>query len=357
MTFARTMGLALALVLARGAAAAAPEGSEPAEAEAPAPAPKAPIVDTLLAGSVVVAVSQQDAAAEALVAETRRLGGWFQSRTPAALSLRVPVDRFDALVAFAEAQGKVIDKELSRTDAGQELADLRSRLEARNSVLDEYYKVLRTARADAVVSVQLQIIAAISEIEAIEGRIRLLEDQSRNARLDVSFQFRDRAAPARDGTSSFPWLNTLNVQDVIAALQADKPRHRTRGATLDAPPDGLSAWRNRHRYRAASPDDVLFVLRSERHKPKSDLAFWKEAVRVRMVAAGYKVLGEGDVVANGVDGGLIDVAAPVGTEDWEYLIAFFPNGRRVVIAEAAGEVSALDARREAILAAFARIEP
>jgi hypothetical protein len=38
----------------------------------------------------------------------------------------------------------------------------------------------------------------------------------------------------------------------------------------------------------------------------------------------------------------------MGTEDWTYLLAFFPAGRRMVVAEAAGEVSRLAARREAI---------
>ena len=35
------------------------------------------------------------------------------------------------------------------------------------------------------------------------------------AEITVSFRFRDRAAPAATGTSSFPWLNTVNLTDLV----------------------------------------------------------------------------------------------------------------------------------------------
>jgi hypothetical protein len=306
--------------------------------------------------SVVVAVSQREAAADALVDKARELGGWFQSRTPESVSLRVPVEQADALLAFAAEQGKVVDRSLAREDASQELADLRGRLAAREEVLDRYYAVLATAGAGSIVSVERQIVAAIEEIERIKGRIRALEDQSENARVDVGFQFRDRAAPARDGSSSFRWLNTLDVQDVIAGMQSRWPDWRT-SASVPSPPDGFSAWKKEGRYRAASPDGVLFRVRSVRHKPPAELPFWKEAVRERMVAAGYRLVSESEVEAGGVAGGLVELAAPIGTEDWTYLVAFFPAGRKLVLAEAAGEISEVEPRKEALLAAIRALQP
>lgn len=312
--------------------------------------------ETRVTASVVVSVTQRDEVAEAVVGKTRELGGWFQSRTPTDLSLRVPVDQVDALISFASEQGKVVDRSFARDDVSQPLADARGRLQAREDVLEKYYAVLQQAGPDTVVMVEHQIVAAISEIEALKGRIRLLEDQAANARVDVSFRFRDRAAPARDGSSSFGWLNTLNVQDLIWALQSEEPGWKTKAA-VPQPPAGFSAWKKKGRYRAASADGVLFRVRTQKHKPKAELAFWKDAVRERMVAAGYRLVSETDLDASGVKGGLIELAAPVGTEDWTYQIAFFPAGGKLVVAEAAGELSAFEARREAILAALKGISP
>lgn len=312
--------------------------------------------DTRVTASLVVAVAQRDEAADAVVAKAKELGGWFQSRTPDAVALRVPVDRTDALVAFAETQGKVVDRGLAREDVSRDLADARGRLAAREGVLEQYYAVLKTAGPKSVVAVERQIVAAIAEIERLKGRIRLLEDQATYARVDVSFQFRDRAAPARDGSSSFRWLNTLNVQDLIWGFQQARPDWKTTAAVPE-PPEGFSAWRKASRYRAASPDGVLFRVRSVRHKPKADLAFWKEAVRERMVAAGYKLVAESDVEAGGVAGGLVELAAPIGTEDWTYVVAFFPAGGKLVVAEAAGEIGQFDARRAAVTDALRAISP
>lgn len=306
---------------------------------------------TRVDANLVIAVSQKEDAADALVDAAEELGGWFQARTTTALALRVPVEKVDDLVAAAAAQGKVIDRDVVRQDLGQTIADTEGRLAAREEVLERYYQVLRTANAKSIVSVERQVVQAIEQIEALKGKLRLLRDQAAYGRVNVSFQFRNRAAPVRDGSSSFAWINSLNVEDVIEGLQTDRPDWRTRRVT-PAVPDGFSRWRRKGSYRAASPDGVLVRVRSAKHKPRADLAFWQEAVRERMVRAGYKVQAEDELEVDGVAGSLIEVAAPRGTEDWSYVIAVFPRGRKIVLFEAAGEVSTLEGRRDAITRAL-----
>lgn len=307
---------------------------------------------TRVTASLTVAVTQWESAADALVASATSQGGWFQSRTRSALSLRVPTAQVDELVALAESQGKVIARSIARDDVGQQIAELRGRLKAREEVLERYYDVLSTASSSSIVAVEGQVLHAIEQIETLKGQLRLVEDQATYGRVEISFQFRDRAAPVQDGSSSFGWLNTLNVQDVIAGHRQRHPHWRARGMSIDAPPEGFSAWRRHRRYRAASPDNVLLRMRSERHKPKGTLSFWREAVRERMEAAGYRIQAESDLDVGGTRGGLIELAAPLGTEDWSYLVAFFPRGRRLAIVEAAGEVTTFEDRREAILASL-----
>lgn len=315
---------------------------------------QAPVSETLVTASVVVAVPQQEDAADAVVAKAKEVGGWFQSRTTGAVSLRIPSDKLEEVLAFAEQRGKVVDKAMARQDLHAELADLRGRVLARREVLDQYYQVLRSASSDSVVSVQYQVTQAVEQIELLEGRIRLLEDQAAHARLDVAFQFRDRAAPARTADSSFAWLNTLNVQDVIDSFRYVRPSFRTGGVGVTTP-DGFSTWR-KGGWRAASPDDVLMRVRTQKHKPRAELSFWIEAVRERSKAAGYKVLSEAPIEASGVKGGLIELAAPLGTEDWTYLIAFFPSGSKVVVAEAAGRITDFEARKASLLASIGALE-
>ncbi len=305
--------------------------------------------ETRVMASLVVAVSQKEEAADAAVAEAERLGGWFQARTPDHVSLRVPVDQGEVLVDAVSAQGKVLDRSLSRDDLSQELADLRARLKAREDVLARYNAVLAKASAKSIVSVEQQIMHAIQQIELLKGRIRMLESQAAMAAVDVSFQFRDRQAPVNDGSSSFAWLNSLDVQNVIAALRADVPDWKTK-ATITPPPPGFSAWKDQRRFRATSPDGILVRVRTEKHEPEADIVFWTEAARERMTAAGYTVMGTEDISASGAPGTLLDLAAPVGTEDWTYLIAFVPAARKILVVEIAGEVATIVPQRHAIVA-------
>jgi hypothetical protein len=343
------------LSLFLGLASAAPATPAAATLAATAEAPPRP--RTAVTASLVLQVSQPVAAADALVAEARALGGWFQVRTQDRVELRVPVEKIDALIAKATASGKVADRGLQRVDLTRDVENARARLAAREQVLGRYYEVLEQAGPKNIFAVERQIVDAIQRIETIQGQLRVLEDRADYARLDVAFRFRDRAAPKPDGTSSFAWLNTLDVQRVRGALATDAPGWTTAGLGVPAPPDGFSAFRKHRRYRAASPDGVLFVARTVKHEPEAGVAFWQEAVRERARAAGYRVVADETITVGGVDGVRLELQAPLGEEDWTYLLAFFPNGRRVAIVEAAGQVARFDARRSAILAAIDGLQP
>lgn len=321
-------------------------GQEAADTEQ-APAPEAPFAATQVTASLVLKVGKPVESADEIVDHATELGGWFQSRTQDFVSLRVPVEKTEDLLAFAEELGKVADRSAERTDVTHALVEARGKLESRQELLGKYYEVLKTADPKSIVGVERQIVQAIQQIEQLQGRIRVLEDRSTYARVDIAFRFRDRQAPRRDGSSSFRWLNTLNVADVMHGLMDPWPDWTSRAAT-PVTPAGFSAWRKTRRFRAASPDGVLYRVRSEKHKPRADLDFWKEAVRERMVAAGYTVVAETDAAG----GARIELVSPLGQEDWTYLIQFFDDGNRLVIAEAAGEVSHFEEHRDAIVAAM-----
>jgi hypothetical protein len=259
------------------------------------------------------------------------------------------------VLADVKEHGLVLDEALHRQDATRELADLRGRVAVREKVLKTYRQVLENAGPDAILIVESQIHDEIVQIETLRGQIAALETQADMARLDVSFRFVERSAPVRDGRSSFAWLNTLNLEDVrTSALEArvlQGPRLEVR-----APPEGFSAWDDKRGYRAISADGVVFRIRRVEHEPEGELAFWRDAARERMVAAGYELLGEG-LLEGRDDAAWLDLAAPIGDQDWGYLVAFYPRGEDLVIAEAVGEVRALDARKDALLAAMSDLRP
>jgi hypothetical protein len=117
-------------------------------------------------------------------------------------------------------------------------------------------------------------------------------------------------------------------------------------------PRGFAAYENGMPYRAVSHDGVMFRIRKEANEPHAELAFWKVALKKRMLDSGYYFIRESDIKATNKQGYLLELSAPVGQQDYAYMIAIFESGSRILIVETSGELSKVEARRTDIIAAI-----
>jgi hypothetical protein len=114
------------------------------------------------------------------------------------------------------------------------------------------------------------------------------------------------------------------------------------------PPEGFAVYDDPEVVRAVSPEGVRFRVRYEAHEPEQTLEFWREALRRHLERSGYGLLEEESFSAAAGEGALFEWVAPVGTEDWVYLIAVVPAGDQLIVAEAAGPAELYRGRRRAI---------
>lgn len=171
---------------------------------------------TAISASMVLEVTDRDAAADALIGAAEKRGGWFATRDDNQVVLVVPVHQADGMIAEVEPLGVVVDKTLNADDVTARLRELRTRLESREKVFERYFSVLQSAGYETIVEVESEMTSLVQQIESLEGSIKLIEHQLTHARIAVRFQFRDRRPPARSGESSFGWLNTVNLVDLLA---------------------------------------------------------------------------------------------------------------------------------------------
>ena len=302
--------------------------------------------------SLVVQVYDRDAASEALIEQAKQQGGWFSSLTDDQVSFRIPSDELNTFIEYARSLGTVAARDYNSQDRSTELADLRTRLQGREEILARYMEVLEDARSGAVVRVEQQITRSIAEIEQIKGRILFLENRVQYAQVQIHFQFRDRSAPVRTGRSSFRWINQLNLSDLLSDFH-NRGAGYAPAKGLKAPvPEGFAAYHQRNRIRATSPDGVVYRVRTQKNKPEADLPFWEEAMRMRMLEAGYHLVQEERIQSGDREGALLELGAADGEKDQSYLIVVFVDGKRLIVVEAAGEVERFGPRREAILSAI-----
>jgi len=315
------------------------------------PADAAIQTDTEITSSLVLKVQNKDQTAEELLARAASIGGYFSSRTNETIVLKIPTLQASEFVEQTKSLGMVVTSAFSNADLTSQIAEARARLQAREEMLTHYFSILENASSGSIVTVERQIVQLVSEIESLKGTIRMLEYKSTYATVTISFQFRDRAAPNRDGNSSFQWLNTLNLSDMVNDFRHGFPsRASQRNRSTEILPSGFAPYTIRREQRAVSPDGVLFRVRSERHHPKAELPFWEAAVQTRMIEAGYILVSQHPMTDQG--GTLLEWAAPMGNDDYSYIIGIFPRGKSLVIVEAAGEVTRFNGHRDAIFSAL-----
>jgi hypothetical protein len=103
-------------------------------------------------------------------------------------------------------------------------------------------------------------------------------------------------------------------------------------------------------YRALSPEGVLYRIRLFRNEPEKPLGFWGEALKNHLVQEGYRLNGEGRPFQAGETAGTaFEWVVPFGTESYLYLTAVLVNGRRIVVAEAAGPYALISRYRQGLL--------
>lgn len=178
---------------------AAPTG---AQASTPAVGPK--IVKT---GSLDVEVRRNgfsDAVARLTSVVTGMNGFVAQSQTSESgdapsgtVTLRVPVDRFEALVVQARELGRVRSATTGGQDVTGEYTDVVSRLKTFTGERDQLLLVLGGAKGiPDILSVRDRLNSVQAEIEQLQGRRNVLDDQTSLSTLTVSLH---EAASGRPG--------------------------------------------------------------------------------------------------------------------------------------------------------------
>lgn len=168
-----------------------------------------------ISASLVLKVRVPDETAELLIQKAESLNGYFTTRSNSSVVLKVPATEAKGFMEYAATLGVVAERNYQTQDVGQQLREARSRLAAREEVMRKYLDVMGEAGTAGVLRVEQEVTRLVGEIEQLKGSLRLMEHRLELAEIQVSFQFRDRSAPVRDGRSSFPWLNTMNLVDLV----------------------------------------------------------------------------------------------------------------------------------------------
>lgn len=160
-------------------------------------------------GVFVFKIDEALASATALAKEQ---DGWVQQSTTQSLLLRVPVERFDALVTALSELGDVHTKNIVGTDVSEEFFDLQIRLRNAEALRDRYLKLLAEAKnvTDSL-AIEKELARITEEIERFKGRIRFLKDQGTYSTIAVRFEQKPDQPIRKRTNLPFSWLREYSL--------------------------------------------------------------------------------------------------------------------------------------------------
>lgn len=168
---------------------------------------------------MILKVTDPERSADLLAEKADALGGYFVLRNNSCIKVKIPAGAMEGFLKFSTDQGIVLTREQSSEDLNAALFYKKSLLKSKTEIKTQYLNVLKEAKVEAVVMVENEITNLVHEIETLKGEIRMIEHRLSFAEALIEFRFKDRSTPTAQGPSSFPWLNNINISDLLKAFQ------------------------------------------------------------------------------------------------------------------------------------------
>jgi len=165
---------------------------------------------TSLESRLILKVINPDAARATLEKKIAELGGFPILVEDAALVLKVPPEKLSETIAFIAEQGLVLEKTLERADLTQEIARLEGQLKSKKEMLGRLRGFFDDSNTEATLRIEQTMTEIVAEIEQIKGQLRVAEERTRWAVVNISFQFRERDRLVYV-SSPFDWLNSVGL--------------------------------------------------------------------------------------------------------------------------------------------------
>ncbi|MCK6529555.1 DUF4349 domain-containing protein [Myxococcota bacterium] len=160
-------------------------------------------------GAVSLTVGTWDPFSEALAEQVRTLGGFIgdsdtrrseREVVSSRVTVRVPAERFEALVAWVQRQGVATSVQIDVQDVTDQWTDVEARLANARRLESRILELLasRAASLKDVIEVERELARVRETIEQMEGRRRLLRDQIGLSTLVLDVTVTERWTPPVD---------------------------------------------------------------------------------------------------------------------------------------------------------------
>lgn len=312
-------------------------------------APDAPPRQVIYSAELhLVVVSALDAA-DAVLALAKEAGGWLQASDGSSITVRVPAEAFERVLARLARLGEVVGREVRAADVTEEMLDLDIRLanlvQARERLLAHLAK---SDKLEDTLAIEAELTRVTGEIERIEGRKRFLATQIAMSTIKVVLNSRSGGREESGLVVPFEWLTRLGDGLVAGAVEGRprKPSLLASGPDF-TPPDGfLRYYSSKELVEAMDAEGLRIKVQRQTNFDGGSLAFWKAMARRALVETRALAVGEERELSS--ERALLRGTREVGGKLHGYLLLLVRTKRHVYTFEAWGPAELFDAALPAL---------
>lgn len=137
------------------------------------------------------------------------------------VALRVPAASFDDALGHARALGKPLSEQTSGEDVTAKYVDLQARIHALQATRSTYLSILSKATTiGETLAVQQQVTDVQTQIERLQGELKVLNDSAAYATLDVTVDQPARPATVAHHASGFSRAVDRSVSRFVHGVEA-----------------------------------------------------------------------------------------------------------------------------------------
>ncbi len=157
-------------------------------------------------------VADKQSRIEALV---REVGGHLQHRGGAEITVRVPADAFEAVLAQILELGDVLQRDVSVEDVSEEFHDVQTRIRTLEAMYERVNQLLANANdVEHALAVEQHLERITLQLESLRGRLRFLAD--RVAFSTITVRFTEQAVVTEPRFElPFAWLRSLGLPNLL----------------------------------------------------------------------------------------------------------------------------------------------
>lgn len=143
-------------------------------------------------------------------------GGYVKNFTGWKISIRIPEKSAAAFREYISSRGFIVDEQLYRSDAGETMVDLKSKLRVKQKLLRDLYKLFEGSKFHQSLDIEKEIGKVILDIESLKGQLAYYDDVTSLAEVNIDLRGTySKTTGSIQPVTRWQWIRVLGVPNLL----------------------------------------------------------------------------------------------------------------------------------------------